>query len=59
MGSLPLSHNRISTDFFFFLTEGFLKWTVLTSEDGWAEEDEDLKLIPRGCMLTSFQSAYW
>uniref|UniRef100_A0A8D1ENF0 F-box only protein 27-like n=1 Tax=Sus scrofa TaxID=9823 RepID=A0A8D1ENF0_PIG len=35
--------------------EGFLKWTVLTSEDGWAEEDEDLKLIPRGCMLTSFQ----
>ncbi|TEA42748.1 hypothetical protein DBR06_SOUSAS1610276, partial [Sousa chinensis] len=38
--------------------EGFLKWTELSSEDGWAEEEENLEVIPSAYMLTSFLSAY-
>ena len=42
----------------FHLTEGFLKWTVLSSEDGWAAEEENSEVIPSAYMLTSFLSAY-
>uniref|UniRef100_A0A8C0E1R4 F-box only protein 27-like n=1 Tax=Balaenoptera musculus TaxID=9771 RepID=A0A8C0E1R4_BALMU len=38
--------------------EGFLKWTVLSSEDGWAAEEENSEVIPSAYMLTSFLSAY-
>ncbi|XP_007464753.1 PREDICTED: F-box only protein 27-like [Lipotes vexillifer] len=37
--------------------EGFLKWTVLSSEDGWAAAEENLEVIPSAYMLTSFLSA--
>ncbi|XP_043756527.1 F-box only protein 27-like [Cervus elaphus] len=37
---------------------GFQKWTVLSREDDWAEEKENLEVMPRAYMQTSFLSSY-
>ena len=43
---------------YFHLTGGFQKWTVLSREDDWAEEKENLEVMPRAYMHTSFLSSY-
>ena len=42
----------------FHLTGGFQKWTVLSREDNWAEEKENLEVMPGAYMQTSFLSSY-
>ncbi|XP_055269180.1 F-box only protein 27-like [Moschus berezovskii] len=37
---------------------GFRKWTVLSREDDWTEEKENLEVMPRAYMQTSFLSSY-
>jgi len=42
----------------FHLTGGSQKWTVLSREDDWTEEKENLEVMPRAYMQTSFLSSY-